>query len=117
MNTTDFNHKDIQLQAAVMRRVRAIHLMRRFANPLFIEGAVCLALGAAFVSLVSVSNVFANMSRLPSVSQYLSYLEGAFMHTQFVVQAVLVLSIVALGALARDIVRNVRGGVLKLNIA
>lgn len=91
-----------------MRRVRAVHLMRRVFSPVTAKAAALAVSVISFVSLVSVPHVLGNMSHVGGFVACAKYLLGAFAHTELGVQSTLVLA-VAIGVwFVSDIVRNVR---------
>ncbi len=98
---------EAQLKRDIMSRVRAIYFLRMVANPLAVKIAVLAACAVSAVFLVSIPHFVDNMSRLPSMMLYFPYLFGAFMHTSFIVQAVLILATASVIWLLVDTIRNV----------
>jgi hypothetical protein len=100
-------HTNKQLRQAIMRRVYLVYALRLMLRPMTLK---LFALGAGsigIVSLVSLSNVFANMAALGSaagVSQFILY---AVTHTEIPVQLSLAAIVLALIWLARDLARRV----------
>jgi|SRR3989344_7531110 len=93
-----------ELTIRIMRRVYVIYYMRKALSPraLKIYAFIAACLGTA--SVVSVSNVLANMpSDLAGIS---AFLVAAFTNTQVVVQALSLAALATLCVLVADIVRS-----------
>lgn len=88
----------------VMRRVRAIHLMRTVA-PIVTSGALLLLALYTIGREVWVAKVVENALSLANVSAMLSYLASAFLHTDLLVQVLSVIVLAATVWLARGIAR------------
>ena len=99
--------KDQQLNKDVMRRVYFIHVMRFFLNGEVLKGMVFGASTFFVVTVTHVTNVMANMLLLDSWASYPRYVYGAYLHTGFVVQAIIALALVAGAWLVVDVGRNV----------
>lgn len=90
----------------VMRRVRAIHLLRAISSVAMSVALLALALWSIGRE-VWVAKVFANMPSLADVPATLAFLSAAFLHTELFVQ---ILSVIVLGATvwtARELARAV----------
>ncbi len=98
----------MQLKKEVMQRVKAIHYMRTVVRPLLIEGLLFIAVLIAISSLVSIPNIIINISHSPKLSSYFTFLYEAFVHTQLIVQLMLVVAIALFALLAADIIKNFR---------
>lgn len=86
---------DSAILHTVMRRVRIVYLVRATAPMILAAGLFLVALWGIGRE-VWVAKVFQNMPSVWNVPEVLSFISGAFLYTEFVVQ---VLSIIALGAL------------------
>lgn len=89
-----------------MRRVVTVYYLRKVLNRFVLKVGI-LVLGAlSFGSLVHVAAVFDNMPGLTDIYglSYFSYY--AFIHTEFLVQAIIVLAGVVTLWLLRDIIRE-----------
>jgi len=106
MNINNNDAREQQLTEDVMRRVRFIHTLRILLSPAMVKSVVLLASIVATILLVSIPHCIANMSHLSGLMAYSSYIAGAYVHTNFVVQAVIVLAFAAGAWLAGDIARN-----------
>lgn len=91
------------IKQRVMRRVHLIYFMRKVFGPLAMKGAAFFALAGFVVFLVSLENVYANMPRFTNVGAVSQFYVNAFLHTEFVVQAVLIGVIMLLYLLMKDI--------------
>ena len=93
-----------ELRIRIMRRVYVIYYVRRALSPraLKIYAFIAACLGTA--SVVSVSNVLANMPT--DFGGIGAFLISAFANTKFIVQALSVGATVTLLALVTDIVRS-----------
>lgn len=101
------NPQEIQLTAIIMRRVHAVHFMRRVFNPVTVKGAVVAVSLVALFFTVSIPDVIGNMSRL-SITEEVGYFLQAYTHTSFIVESAIVLAAAVGIWLVLDIVNNVR---------
>ena len=110
-------NREQQLTSDVMRRVHFIHTMRYFLTPSMIKGLVFLASCVGVICLVSIAHVIDNMSHLTSVTAYAPYIFGAYLHTSFYIQSIIVLALAAGAWLVGDIYKNFRYGRMHLKEA
>lgn len=92
------------LKQEVMLRVKTIHTMRRIIHPFRLKIAVFLSGFALSNILVSVPNVLYNMISGLKPNQYFTYLFDALVHTEVVVQATVLLTIVVGLWMVKDVV-------------
>lgn len=90
--TLEKKMEDNKLSGKIMKKVRAIFLLRRLALPSF----VFLASVVVIVFTVSVSNVLANMPDLFNVQAVIRFFVTAFAHTDIVIKSALVAGLVFL---------------------
>ncbi|OGG47486.1 hypothetical protein A3D66_00275 [Candidatus Kaiserbacteria bacterium RIFCSPHIGHO2_02_FULL_50_9] len=93
-----------ELKIRIMRRVYVIYYVRRALSPRALKMYAFVAACLGTASVVSVSNVFANMPG--DFAGIGTFLVAAFANTQFVVQALSLAALVTLGVLVTDIVRS-----------
>jgi len=101
--------REAQLTADIMRRVRFIHGLRMLMSPAMIKASVFLVSVVSTILLVSIPQIVANMSHL-AIEAYAPYLADAYLHTNFAVQAGVVLALAAGVWLVGDMIRNMRYG-------
>ncbi len=94
----------------IMRRVSFIHAGRIFLSPGMIKAIVFFASCVSMLLIVSVTHVLENMSHLPHLMAYFSYVSDAYLHTSWSVQSVVALAVVAGLWLVGDIARNLKFG-------
>lgn len=99
-----------KIKQNVMRRVHTVHTLRPLLSG-GVLGTVVLA-GSLFLigRLVFVAQVFRNMPSLADATAVARFLLEAFVHTDFVVQALTLLVVLSLAWIARDIARVVAVG-------
>ena len=90
----------------VMRRVRAIHLLRAVSSVAMSAALLLLAL-YTLGREVWVAKVAENVLALANPSSMLAYLASAFLHTDFLVQALSVIVVFATVWLARELARAI----------
>ena len=81
-----------QLTGHIMSRVKTIYWIRRAIHSPSLKALILCALVGGVASLVSVSNVFANMPSFSDVQAVLNFFLYAFTHTATSVQALSLLS-------------------------
>ena len=96
-----------------MRRVRTIYLVRAIA-PTALSCGLFLAALWGIGREVWVAKVFENMPSVWNVPEVLGFASGAFLHTEFAVQVLLIVAFGALVWLARALVLRMRGFGLSL---
>lgn len=92
-----------QIKQRVMRRVYLIHSIRRAFRPFALKWVALCALAGFAAVLVSLENVYANMPRLTNVGAVSQFYFNAFIHTELIVQAVLVGTLALSYLLVKDI--------------
>jgi len=92
-----------------MRRVRIMHRIHTFAPATAAGILFVLALGGIGRE-VWVAKVFENMPSYADLPSVFSFLSGAFLHTELVVQVLLILALGALVWLARSLALMIGGG-------
>lgn len=97
------------IEHIVMKRVRRIHILRRFINRTTIKAYSTAGLLAVLLSTVSVANVYANMPSVLSPGNFISFIYHAALNTEVLVQITLVSIVFVLFLTVRDIVRNMQG--------
>jgi len=96
-----------ELKVRIMRRVYVIYYMRKALSPRALKIYAFTAACLGTLSVVSVSNVLANMpGDLAGIG---AFLVAAFANTQVTVQALSVAAFLALAILIVDIIRSFSG--------
>lgn len=90
------------ISRTVMRRVRAMHTIRTYA-PIAGAGILFIVALGGIGREVWVAKVFENMPSYADLPGVLSFFSGAFLHTELVVQVLLILALGALVWLARSL--------------
>ena len=90
----------------VMKRVRRVHFLRQYINrtTLKLYGAGILA--GTLAGVVSISNVFANMPSLTTPGHIAQFFMNAVMHTELMVQALVVGLVIVTALTIYDIGKN-----------
>ena len=88
-----------------MRRVHTIHILRKVINPFMFKCAILLTFVGGVVSFVSAQNVMANMPQAFDVVALFYFSKYAFLHTEFLVQALTLGTLAIAMWLLKDIVR------------
>jgi hypothetical protein len=97
----------LQLHRRIMRRVRYIYLLRKVFNPVALRAYSCAVLVLITATLVSMSNIFANVPAVTDMNAFYGYVSYAFMHTELIVQILTVGIVVITLYLLRDIARPI----------
>ena len=92
-----------------MRRVRIMHTVRTFA-PAVAAGVLFILALAGIGREVWVAKVFENMPSYADIPSVLSFFSGAFLHTELLVQVLLILALAALVWFARALALMIGGG-------
>ena len=92
------------LEKRIMASVLLIHTARRLLSPRAIKIYALLISGAGMASLVSLGNVFQNLS-LVGLDGVLTFAVSAIVETELIVQVVFAMSIAAAALLFFDILR------------
>ncbi len=106
MRTPRLSMIDSSISMTVMRRVRRIDAMRPFVSAQAISLVVFFAALWAVGREVWVAKVFANMPPFFDISDVSRFFASAFLHTEFIVQAAILLAGIALFLLMRDAIRS-----------
>ncbi len=85
-----------------------VFLVRKVIKPLFYEIASFVGLIALSAFFVSLPNIIQNMLKLEGIKAFGQFIYNAFLHTQFIVQALSVLATFIIIAIVFDAVRRVR---------
>lgn len=96
------------IQRNVMRRVRTIHAVRPLTSTTALSTVFLLGALWGIGRQVWVAQVFQNMPSLADVGAVGRFAVAAFLHTEFIVQALTVLAVFAAVWLVRDGVRSLR---------
>jgi hypothetical protein len=96
------------LKTLVMRRVRAVHLMREFLTTTTLSVAAFVLALWSIGREVWVSRVFQNMPSLTNIGAVAQFYLAAFMDTRFIVQVLTVLTLGAFIWLTYNIFRLLR---------
>ncbi len=92
-----------EIRTIVMRRVRTIHALRASATSVGVS-ILILAVSLYFIGReVWVARVFENMPNVEHVSALFSFFSSAFLTTEFAVQVLVVLMLLAIAWLVRGI--------------
>ena len=94
-----------QIKQNVMRRVRTIHVVRPFTSGTAVAFALLGVSLYAIGRFVFVAQVFRNMPAIEDVGAVTRFLVDAFARTDFVVQLLTLLTVVATLWMLRDIGR------------
>lgn len=89
------------ISRTVMRRVRIMHAMRVF-TPILMTSILFMLAVWEIGREVWVAKVFENMPSYADMPAVLSFLAGAFINTEFVVQVLTIVALAALVWLARS---------------
>ena len=92
----------------VMRRVRTIHTVRPFTSMTALSAFLLLGALWGIGRQVWVAQVFQNMPSLADVGAVTRFAVAAFIHTEFLVQALTVVVLMAVAWIVRDGVRSLR---------
>lgn len=99
-------NRDEVCQAAIMRRVRFIYLVRHLTSPLVLEAALFVVFATVINLSISISSVIKNLSQLSYASEGFSYIWTATIHTKLAVQIVLGASVVLFLFMSRQVYRG-----------
>lgn len=91
----------------VMRRVRTIYVVRMVVPPVIASVLFVVALWGIGRE-VWVAKVFQNMPSVWNVPEVLGFVSGAFLHTELLVQTLLIMALGALVWLARALALRMR---------
>lgn len=94
------------IETVVMARVRRIYLMRRLFNTTTIKVYGAVVLLGALASVVSITNVYANMPSFMSPKEMFTFSFRAVLNTEVLVQLLLVSFVMVIGLTVRDILKN-----------
>ncbi|MEK7510873.1 MAG: hypothetical protein AAB582_01380 [Patescibacteria group bacterium] len=92
----------------VMRRVRTIHTVRPLASMTALSAFLLLGALWGIGRQVWVAQVFENMPSLADAGAVTRFVLAAFMQTEFIVQALTVIVLMAVAWIVRDGVRSLR---------
>jgi len=106
--------KGTELKNNVMRRIYFVFYLKKVFSKITIKIFALVALGTAVASFVSFQNIFFNMPAIVEVGSILSFIMSAFMHTEFIVQALVFGGVIFTSMLVRDIVMQMKGTKLAL---
>lgn len=95
-----------QLTGHIMARVKTVYWTRRVLGSPLLKAFLLAVLGAEVVSLVSISNVFANMPSVSDVQAVVDFFMYAFMHTATSVQALSILGTAITFGLLADLAKT-----------
>ena len=94
------------LKQKIMKRVRTIYMLRKVINPFTLKCALLVSFLATVVSFVSTQSILANMPHILDLTAFFYFSKYAFLHTEFLVQALTLGTVGVTLWLARDIVRS-----------
>ena len=104
---TPLTKKEELMKVAVMRRVTFAYDVRKVLIPIALEIGVCVLFLVATASLVSVPHIATNLYHLSNITEWVTYMWGAFMQTKIIVQILSLLVLVSLTVLAVDSLRKI----------
>jgi hypothetical protein len=91
----------IQLRARIMRRVYFAYMFRKARQPAALQLGSLLVLAVISSFLISIKNIFTNVSSIHTAKGFVRFFTDAFVHTQVIVQVIAVAGIlVALAFIA-----------------
>jgi hypothetical protein len=96
---------DEVLKSLIMNRVNRIHSLRKWINAITLKCTAMFVFIAGMLSLVSISNVVANMPQTSDAIAMFYFSKYAFLNTELLVQMFLVASLFFGVWMVRDIVR------------
>ena len=86
---------DLQLREAVMWRVKVIYIMRQFGTPVIAESALILGCFSLSLLMVSLQDVVSNLLLIDQFQTFLDSLIFAFEKTEFAVQGLVLVMLIA----------------------
>ena len=93
-----------EMKNRVMKKVRAIFLLRRLAAPFVVFSALAVIIASA----VSVSNVIANMPDIVNIQAVMKFFLAAFAHTDFAIKSALVAGLISLVLILKGLIEGRR---------
>jgi uncharacterized protein involved in cysteine biosynthesis len=115
MNNNNNLETKSALETEVMNRVRSVYIMRNFVRPLLVKSVLLCGIIVAISFTVSIPDVIKNMSNLSEFAQYLSFISAAFIKTEFLVQIILLATIVLAFLFVKDVIKNTNYFILKIH--
>jgi len=100
--------QNVELTKRIMRRVYFVHVLRSVLSPLSLKAYAFGLFSVGIVSLVSLSNVIANMPQLGDLAGLSGFLLVAFANTEVAVQLLALGILVAFVLLVRDALNSFR---------
>jgi len=97
------------LEQKVMARVRRMYYIRKAVSPTALKMYTLVGTALGLVSLVSVTNVIANMPSPLSMLNFFSFFSSAFRNTEATVQVLFAGLCVFTALVLRDVFQAVRG--------
>ena len=97
------------LKTRIMRRIYILYVLRRATSRRAVALYAFLAAAVGTFTLVSVSNVLANMPSLINVSEFVNFALVAVLNTTILVQMLIAVALVALVAFVRDVIATRTG--------
>ena len=97
-----------EMETVIIARVKRIHTMKRYLNPVSLKIYGTLGLYLTLTSLVSLANVYANMPSLMTPKECLTFVYLALVRTDIAVQVVLLALVVTFTLFVRDITQNLK---------
>ena len=94
----------IELKKKIMRRVYATYVLRRVINRFTLKCTILVFFAVGIISIVSVTDVFANMPYLLDTTALYFFSKYAFMNAELTVQTLLLGATVFMMWLAKDLV-------------
>jgi len=98
---------DLQFKKNIMNRVKTIHYLRVVIRPLLIELLTIIISLVILSFLISIPDILRNLAELPTIILYPTYLFEAFVKTQLVIQALLVIGTLTTAVFLISLFKNI----------
>lgn len=95
-----------ELEQHIMKRVYRTHYLKKVFNPLMFKVYILVVAFVGMSSLVSIINVVNNMPSLLEVGSVYRFTSSAIVNTEWSVQLVLAVAVLAVVLLVRDTIKN-----------
>lgn len=95
------------IEQNIMARVKRIYYLRKVFQPTLLKVYGFGVLATVLTSVVSLTNVYANMPPLTAPTAFANFFFGALAHTELFVQVLLIGLVVTICMLGRDFVYGV----------
>ena len=95
-----------QLKKRIMRRIYIISFLKRIFDPIVLKSIILAIFVIIGNILVSVPNVVNNMPFITDIGALSDFIMNAFLHTETLVQIILLVSMILAAWLIRDMLRS-----------